>query len=405
MKRTTFLPIIALLLFVLLFFLFRKNSKNENSYSTFISLKKEDKNPYGTYVTYNSLQQFFPGAVTKINDRSILTSTAFYQHKQNQFFVSITPQFNPTEEEMDELLEFVNSGNCALISCFMLGSTVEEYIDATIRTGNMRSYPYGDLGPDSMSVELDSIPLPQTYTAAYPGVAVESSFSRTNHKTTRIIGRGRARNANFIELKKGKGSLFLQLAPLAFSNYFLLYHDNINYLSQVLSLVPQSTTTLIWDDYYRKKRDTDTDKNWFSAIMKDKAFSAGILLALALLLIFTLLEMRRRQRFIPVIEAPKNDTLDFVKTMGLLYYEKRDNVNLAQKMSAYFQEYLRNKYHIFSKQLNNDYIRELSDKSGADPALVSAIIKQIKTTEAEGVISDADLITLQANIEKFYTRS
>ncbi|HEX7757515.1 MAG TPA: hypothetical protein VF421_19355 [Niabella sp.] len=403
MKKALPYLLVLLLIAVILLLLFR-GGDDEKKFNTYISLKKEDKNPYGTYVVYNSLKHLFPSATLAINQKDILSSSVFYPNKEGQFFISISPQVLLTEDELETLFQFIKNGNYAFISCFTLGDDVENYIEARTSLGNTMSYPNGAYGPDSLSVELDSLPLPATYNAAYPGVAIEGSFIRTNRSTTRIIGRGNEGKANFIELKKGKGALFLHLSPLTFSNYFLLYKNNISYLNQAFSLIPQQTTAVIWDEYYRKRKITRSGKEdgWFSAIMKEKSFRGGILLAMALLLIFALLEMRRRQRFIPVIEQPRNDTLDFVKTMGLLYYEKRDNVNLAQKMSAYFQEQLRNKYHIFSKELNNDYIQEVSDKSGVNTALISEIIDQIKNVEVKDAISDAELIALQNNIEKFY---
>ena len=401
-----YLPyLLGLLLITLLVFIFVKSSENTaaKKISTFISLKKEDKNPYGTYVAYNALKRFFPGARFLTGTKGISDDTTLSQETGGQLFISIVPHSKLYEYELDELMNFIDKGNNAFISCFQLGKEFERFIDARTSVRALESYPFGDYGPDTMNLELDSIPLPRTYAASYPGVALEGYFVRTDRSTTRILGRGHEGRANFIQLKRGKGSLFVHLSPLGFSNYFLLYQDNIGYFNQVFSLIPADTHTVIWDEYYRKRRtDNKDNKGWFSSIMKQKSFRSGILLALLLLLIFTLLEMRRRQRFIPHIERPKNDTLDFVKTMGLLYYEKKDNTNLAQKMSAYFLEHLRNKYHIFSKELNEAFIKEVSDKSGADTTLVAAIVSQIRQVHNEGVIPDTELILLQTNIEKFY---
>ncbi|SDD56954.1 hypothetical protein [Niabella drilacis] len=401
-----YLPyILGLFLIILLIFIVLKNNETagKKEISTFVSLRKEDKNPYGTYVAYNGLKRFFPNARFLTGTRGITDDTTLSQEAGNQLFISFVPQSTFYEYELDELMEFIDKGNNVFISCFQLGKEFERFIDARTSTRSLRSYPFADYGPDTMHLELDSIPLPKAYAASYPGVALEGYFVRTGRSTTRILGRGYEGRANFIQLKKGKGSLLIHLSPLSFSNYFLLYGNNMEYFNQVFSLIPAGTRTVIWDEYYRKRRSgNDDNKGWFGAIMKQKAFRSGILLALLLLLIFTLLEMRRRQRFIPHIEPPKNDTLDFVKTMGLLYYEKKDNTNLAHKMSAYFLEHLRSKYHIFSKELDAAFIKEVSDKSGADATLVSTIVYQIKQVYNEGVIADTDLIHLQTNIEKFY---
>ncbi|MCF3111337.1 hypothetical protein LL912_21300 [Niabella sp. CC-SYL272] len=395
---------LLLLLTGVIFLLFvRTGKKNAKPVSTFVSLKKEDKNPYGTYVAYEGMKHFFPTADLRSNTKNFLEDTLLNQESPGRLFISIGPQFTISSYELDALVRFIEEGNTVFISCFRPGEELEQLIDGRASVGAIQSYPFADYGPDTMHVELDAAPFPKSYTTRYPGVALEGYFVRTDKSTTRILGRGQEGRANFIELRKGKGRLFLHLSPLTFSNYFLLYQNNIEYFSQVFSMIPGDTHTIIWDEYYRKRRYANNKKNgWFASIMKQQSFRSGILLALFLLLVFTLLEMRRRQRFIPRIAPPKNDTLDFVKTMGLLYYDKKDNVNLAQKMSAYFLEHLRNKYHIFSKELNEAFVREVSDKSGADPSLVTTIVNQIKKVNQEGVIPDADLVLLQANIEKFY---
>lgn len=403
MKKYVPYFLLLLLTGVVIFLFVRTGKKTEKPVSTFVSLKKEDKNPYGTYVAHQGLKHFFPAARLLSNSKNFLEDTLLNQGAPGRLFISIGPQFVLSSYELDALMRFIEEGNTVFISCLRPGDKLEQLIDGRASTGALRSYPFADYGPDTMQVELDAGPFPKTYTTSYPGVALEGYFVRTDKSTTRILGRGHEGRANFIQLKKGKGRLFLHLSPLSFSNYFLLYQNNIEYFSQVFSMIPGNTHTIIWDEYYRKRSYANKDSNgWFASIMKQQSFRSGILLALALLLIFALLEMRRRQRFIPRIAPLKNDTLDFVKTMGLLYYDKKDNVNLAQKMSAYFLEHLRNKYHIFSKELNEAFIREVSDKSGADTALVTAIVDQIKQVSHEGVIPDANLIQLQTNIEKFY---
>ena len=73
---------------------------------------------------------------------------------------------------------------------------------------------------------------------------------------------------------------------------------------------------------------------------------AALLTAIFALLLYVVLEMRRKQRTIPVMTKPKNDSLEFVKTIGRLYHDKGDHKNLCRKMSAYFLEHVRNRYKL-----------------------------------------------------------
>ena len=66
--------------------------------------------------------------------------------------------------------------------------------------------------------------------------------------------------------------------------------------------------------------------------------------------------MRRKQRYIPVVAKPKNDSLDFVKTIGRLYYDKGDHKNLSRKMGAFFLEHVRSRYKLPTGTLNEEFI-------------------------------------------------
>ena len=57
-------------------------------------------------------------------------------------------------------------------------------------------------------------------------------------------------------------------------------------------------------------------KSWISVLFSYPALKAALLTAIFTLLLYVLLGMRRKQRYIPVLTKPKNDSLDFVKTIG-----------------------------------------------------------------------------------------
>jgi hypothetical protein len=99
------------------------------------------------------------------------------------------------------------------------------------------------------------------------------------------------------------------------------------------------------------------------------------------------MEMRRKQRIIPVVSKPKNDSLDFVKTIGRLYYDKGDHKNLCRKMSAYFLEHVRSKYKLQTSNLDEDFIKLLQFKSGAGEQEIRSIVTFIKYLDTAPVIS------------------
>jgi hypothetical protein len=220
---------------------------------------------------------------------------------------------------------------------------------------------------------------------------------------------------DFIRLRAGKGNLYLHLAPMAFTNYFLLHGNNIDYYEKVMSVISPTVKKVVWDEYYLNKRSDYDDrrdkKNWFTVLMKEKngngdhSFRAAFWLLIVLLAIYVLQEMRRKQRIIPLMTKPKNESMEFVKTIGRLYFDRGDHKNLARKMSAYFLEHVRSKYKLLTGTLDEEFVRNLRYKSGAEEHEVREIVGFIKYVDDAPAISEKELVHFHHQLELFYKRS
>jgi hypothetical protein len=221
------------------------------------------------------------------------------------------------------------------------------------------------------------------------------------------LGKKENGEINFVRLKAGLGNIYLHRAPMAFSNYFLLHNQNMNYYSKALSLIPKDTKLVAWDEYYLYKRYSSENRSGenssvLSALMSHRAFSSALWLLIILLVLFILQEMRRKQRIIPVIAKPRNDSLEFVKTVGRLYYEKRDNKNLSHKMAAYFLEHIRNRYKLPTSKLDEEFILLLKRKTGQQENNIRKIVSFIKNIDETEYVSEEELADFHKELEEFY---
>ncbi len=123
---------------------------------------------------------------------------------------------------------------------------------------------------------------------------------------------------------------------------------------------------------------------------------------MATLFLFVLLEMRRKQRFIPVVEKPMNDSLDFVQTIGRLYYDKKDHRGLAKKMSVYFLDHIRNRYKLSADMLDEGFINALHAKTGYDLNKIKNIVNYILRIESNGSVKEQELADFHKQLESFY---
>ena len=112
--------------------------------------------------------------------------------------------------------------------------------------------------------------------------------------------------------------------------------------------------------------------------------------------------MRRKQRMIPEWAKPKNESLDFVKTIGRLYFDKGDHKNLAKKMGAYFLEHIRNQYKLVTHTVDDDFINAVHHKTGYPLEELKNIVTFIQFSNTAPAVSESQLSNFHKQLELFY---
>ena len=391
-------------MFLLLLWLVLSTQQKRHVLDERISLNKRDKIPYGTYVAYHSLSHIFPRASVIVNKKKPMLWDSLSVFTGKQALIIISPRFMPDETELHRLWDFVKAGNTVFISSHILSYDAQNFFSCDDYTSDLSLFGI-DATTDTLSVGLLSPPFPDERKYNYPGRQYDGYFGKYNKNISYELGSKNDTDINFIQLKAGEGSIYLHLAPLTFSNYFLLHGQNINYYNKMLSLIPKDTKKVVWDEYFLYKRislGNNGSKGPLSALMSQRSFRAALWLLIILLALYVLQEMRRKQRIIPIMAKPRNDSLEFVKTIGRLYHEKRDNKNLSKKMAAYFLEHIRNKYKLSTNQLDDGFITSLCRKTAQPEHSIREIVSFINNIDVSGEIADAQLADFHKQLEEFY---
>lgn len=380
-----------------------------------ITFWRGDKLPYGAWYAYNQLNHLFPEADIVINKSSPGEKTVTYLPRDEYGFVYdpldrkmlylvLTDYVDPDRDEINALLEMVQRGHHVFISSVQIGNALLDTLH--LATGFKLSFL-----DDSLTVKVFH-PLSynqESYT--YPGRAYDNHFVQIDSSITTVLGTDELGQPNYVKLQyEGGGAIYLHLAPIAFTNFFLLHKGNKGYYDNVLSYVPQDIGLVKWDDYFRyyaKGDSGDGSGKGFNAlgwIAGQPGLGMALFLLIVLLLLIYLFESKRKQRIIPVKAPLKNASLDFVKTIGRLYYQRRDNKNLSQKMIAHFMDHVRSKYNIRVSQLDEDFEKRLAWKTGYDPAAIKALLRYMQYVQDQPKLSDEGLLELNSRLEKFYER-
>lgn len=398
----------SLLLLAVLILFFTGSNNKKRILDERITLRRQDKIPYGTYVAFRSLKHIFPGASIYTNTYEPGYWDSLSNQDSNQALIIVCDRFSPDEQEMKKMISFTENGNDVFICARYISATADEILGCNSIAIDFSFIRVSDLRKN-MRISLNSPPFEKNPAYAYHGKTFSSYFSSIDSSTTDVLGYDEMGRPDFIRLRARRGNLYVHTEPLAFSNYFILHKNNIDYYEKALSVIKPDVTKVMWDEYYLNKRssgnDSEKKKSWLAVLLRYPALKAALLTAILALLLYVLLGMRRKQRFIPVLTKPRNDSLDFVKTIGRLYYDKGDHKNLCRKMGSYFLEHVRNKYKLPTSSLDDEFVKNLQYKSGTGESEIRDIISFIKQLDDAEAIKNNQLSNFHKKLESFYKKA
>ncbi len=399
MKRNMIYIVSGVAILLLAFILLGPLMPKEKSLDERITLRIKDKIPYGMYVAYQLLPKIFSTAIISHDKNSPGNWDGLSPDDSNRAVFLVAKDFDAEEYELNRLYSFAKNGNFIFVIANNMSYEAAKFFNSSDNGG---FYDFDT--EDSLKVSLMKPPFARQVPFIYPGKKYESHFSKIDSARALVLGQGERGNINFIRMKVGNGAIFLHLAPLTFSNYFLLHKKNIEYYKNALSVIPQNVSAVVWNDYYLTKMRTnkERDPSWFRVLLKYPAFRWGLLTAMGTLLLFVLVEMRRKQRMIPEWTKPKNESMDFVKTIGRLYYDKADHKNLVKKMGAYFLEHIRSQYKLSTHTIDEGFITAVHTKTAYPEEEVRSIVRFIQFADTAPAISEGQLSAFHKQLELFY---
>jgi hypothetical protein len=358
-----------------------------------ITLWRKDKIPYGDQIAYDGLSYLFPNATISVNRKA---PSYLQSGDGKKAYIIIVPQMDPSPADINAILSFVGEGNHVFISAARFG-------DSLLHTLSLRAGYVHSLGmePDSLQLSVYHPVTGDSLSFAYPGDAFDSRVGSLDSQYTTILGRDHLGRPDLVRFNyKGGGSLYLHFAPLAFSNFFLLHRDNLSYYNLTMSYLPQTVQEVIWDEYFRY--DHAKDFSAWQYIFSNRALAWAFWLLLLLFALIYLFDSKRKQRPIPLIDPLRNTSLDFVRTIGRLYFQRRDNHNLATKMVTHFQDQVRTRYNLPVTTLDEDLVARLSYKTGYQRESLSRMVGYMRELPSKAYVPDEELLDFHRQLEAFY---
>ena len=136
------------------------------------------------------------------------------------------------------------------------------------------------------------------------------------------------------------------------------------------------------------------EKSPLDYIFSQPALSDAWRLALLTIILFMVFKARRRQRVIPIYNAPRNYNLEFIKLVGSLYWQQHDNNDLLGKKYAAFAEAVRKSIatDIYSQEDDAVTSSRIAALTGMTSGEVAEFLKNLRfLSHNELQISDEEM--------------
>ncbi len=306
-------------------------------------------------------------------------------------------------EEVRNMSSFVKAGNTVFLAAKNLDSTLLDELFTSAENTRPATLDIPLLF-DNSSTQLVPYGVPATDTLfSYYYLPFRNHFNEVNYSNYKVLGRNSAGEPNFLVYFWGKGKIFIHCDPAAISNYFLMSGKNYKYFEKVLSYLPMMPGRIYVDDYYCNKnyKEGEDDKSLLGMIFSRPALAWAFSILLGAFLLYLVINLKRQQRITGFKKPIVNDSVNFVEAITTLYYKKKDNKNIAEKMISYFYDDLKSKYFISNTQMSQDLVEALSHKSGMGVEDARLLLYNIKMVNDSAVVSDQQLQELNTLIYKF----
>lgn len=359
-----------------------------------VTLAHEDKEPYGTYAFDQLLPSLFQNSSIKNSYKT------FYELKDslksNENVIILATSFGADKADTKEILNYVSNGGNVFISAHYfndyfsdtLGLKTKDYL---FKDGNMFNKQ------DTALIHFTNTSFDSTRSYPYKRDNIHNYFSQLDSAKATVI----AKNDQFLpvtlRLPIGKGQLLLNCTPMAFTNIYILSASNNEFISNTLSYLPKHDV-LRTEFYHLGRMEASTPLRF---ILTTETLKWAYYIVLISILLFMIFEAKRKQRIIPIIPPLSNTTLEFVSTIGNLYFQKGDHKNIAEKKIQFFLEQVRATYFISTTQRNEQFIIALAKKSGNSEEKTRALIKTIELILSNAQIDKQVLLSLNEQLESF----
>jgi hypothetical protein len=355
----------------------------------------EDKNPFGAYVLKELLPELFKGKKLDISNQTIYELKDSLRSGEN--VIILTHGFNGEKEDTKALLEHAEKGATVFIAAQSYYGKLADTLKLVTFDYLFRNGLY-EQRKDTSYVRFVNPQLDSSRHFVFKRDNIHNYFGKFDSTRTTVIAENDYHQPVAIRVSWGKGAFILNCIPLAFTNIYTLSGTTNEFVSTSFSYLPQVNSH--WTEYYSIGRMESSTPLRF--ILTREPLAWAYYVSIISLLLFMIFESKRKQRIIPIVKPLENTSLEFVGTIGNLYYQRSDHKNIAEKKIIFFFDQVRTRYFLNPNSPGENFISLLAKKAGKGEEQVRKLFDIIARIQGKSSINENELVELNTLIEKFY---
>jgi hypothetical protein len=419
---------VALLVVLLGYLFFNKG------YLWWFSLDHNSKQPYGIKYFVELLESTSGEKFVEIGN----PLNEFLTEDREGNYVAIGYDFYYFDRDFEALLNFINDGNTAWISAITFPYQFDslfhphwyqyyEDYDTTIYDENYYdSLYYADtlmyLADSLRFIYSDSVILKlNEANTTLKFVVKDTTYSNwwkrfypefySDSVLEQISFIGYVDDSyNLLEYEYGEGKLFLFSTPEVYSNYYLQDYQTLNYINETMKLWQNDTVYFDKVSQYPQFENNDFRTAEFSEgplgfIRSQPLLLLAWYIIILLSIVFFVLGLKRTQPVMRTLPELKNASLEYIKTIGQLYYNSRQHQFIAEREKELLLHYIRTRYQIPTKEIDEKFMRKLSRLSGVPFEQIRKMFEKLKSVAILDEVSDRYFVDFQERVSQFYQKS
>lgn len=349
-----------------------------------------DKNPYGSYALHELIGSLFPGSAVSGSNQTIYEITSQLDSGAN--VLVIADRFWPDDESLKSMLRGVSDGAHYMISAKDVSADLLDTLEVEMGYEQLAVAQYFE-SKDSIFISVEGA-------GTYHYNPIEfSEYFEEYPEGTELLGTNENQHAVAISIPFGRGRVTLCTTPIVFTNFFMLYEQNHEAASTLLRALPMDD--LYWTEYYQVGKLNSSSP--LRAVLRYPALKLALYMTLGLIVIYLLFGSKRKQRIIPIIRRLPNQTVQFVKTVGMLYFHSGDHKAMMMNRVHYLKEYLVNRLNI---KWNDDdqTVHRLAAKTNLEIDRIRTLFDYVKRIESAHDLTVDEMLRYNKALDYFYTK-